>query len=565
MSDGAPESEAHSAPDRASDRERASGARWLSRPAAASVESPLARLRSLARARGRAAGRWAWASALLLFVERLLLVVVAATVGEGTNASSMTMALALGGVAIVRAGVRGLAQAKTLRALHDAAIRGVLDSDAGRALVLDDDDVEAVALDAFDHATRLLSDSMPQLVADALASIVVLALAFIMLPTAWAVGLAVLALVGLGSLLVLRRQTARSVARVWSAYRPVLDLFIGGIEGRQEIVANGRRHGYLVRFERRVDEWYASTLHDGMLERLISRVPVALPVAVGALALFWLGGRDALERDAALATAFVAAAAVPPLFGATRALHETLRALARLEPSMPLFAAREHSRETSVDASAPAALSLHALVGGYPDRARRPMHPLTFEVRRGEPVVLVGANGAGKSTAIKCLAGLVEAREGAIHADGEPLLPDRFARAGRIAYLPQRAYVPRRGRVRDAFAFLLDVVDEGRARAALERVGLIHALESRWGDALDAPVAELSVGERQRLVLARVLQMDADIVLLDEPDAHLDRDGVAMLEPLIVSLAERSIVVVAAHDASLADRFRSVVLEPVDA
>jgi ABC-type transport system involved in cytochrome bd biosynthesis fused ATPase/permease subunit len=89
---------------------------------------------------------------------------------------------------------------------------------------------------------------------------------------------------------------------------------------------------------------------------------------------------------------------------------------------------------------------------------------------------------------------------------------------------------------------------------ALTRTRLLDALAGRGSSALDVRVGELSAGQRQRLALARVLLQDAHIVLLDEPDANLDRDGIAMVRALLEELvAEGRMVAVAAHTRELAE------------
>jgi ABC-type transport system involved in cytochrome bd biosynthesis fused ATPase/permease subunit len=90
-----------------------------------------------------------------------------------------------------------------------------------------------------------------------------------------------------------------------------------------------------------------------------------------------------------------------------------------------------------------------------------------------------------------------------------------------------------------------------RILAALDRVGLLPVLRRAGDDPLTVRVDSLSVGERQRIALARILCRDAFLFLLDEPDANLDRTGIALVAELLRDLAGRGMVAFAAHTPEL--------------
>jgi iron complex transport system ATP-binding protein len=179
---------------------------------------------------------------------------------------------------------------------------------------------------------------------------------------------------------------------------------------------------------------------------------------------------------------------------------------------------------------------------------------------------IVGPNGAGKSTLLRTLAGLQATAAGTVRLQGRPLgaWPVR-ARALRIAWLAQQGEaggdltvheIVQLGRLPHLGLFGAPGPDDEmwvqQAMAATECSG--------WqGRRLD----ELSGGERQRVLLARALAVDAEVLLLDEPTAHLDPPHQMALVRLMRSLAGRGRTVVSAlHDltlALLADRL--VVLE----
>lgn len=185
----------------------------------------------------------------------------------------------------------------------------------------------------------------------------------------------------------------------------------------------------------------------------------------------------------------------------------------------------------------------------------------------GTVTALLGPNGAGKSTALRALARLLRPRRGAVTLDGRDvwqLLRRAFVR--HVAFVPQTeaaawpmtvehavllGRVPHRG-------WLLPYTPEDREAlgTALRQVDL-EALRARNLDTL-------SGGERRRALLARALAQDAEVLLLDEPGAHLDLRHQVELFDLLARLARerRVAVVLSLHDLNLASLFadRAVLL-----
>jgi ABC-type transport system involved in cytochrome bd biosynthesis fused ATPase/permease subunit len=124
-----------------------------------------------------------------------------------------------------------------------------------------------------------------------------------------------------------------------------------------------------------------------------------------------------------------------------------------------------------------------------------------------------------------------------------------------VAYLPQRPHLGEAHvSVRTALGFSCSDAGDDAMTGALGRVRLLEALRLvHQGDPLEVRVGELSAGQRQRLALARVLLQDRDVVILDEPDANLDREGIVLVAALANELAKQGkMVAIAAHSAELA-------------
>ena len=139
-----------------------------------------------------------------------------------------------------------------------------------------------------------------------------------------------------------------------------------------------------------------------------------------------------------------------------------------------------------------------------------------LEVARGKLVYLIGANGAGKSTCAKAVLGLIEISEGSVER----------TRSLEVGYVPQR--LPINPTLPLTLRRLMTLTGSFAAReidAALTAVGL-----QRLGD---PPVSTLSGGEFQRLLIARALIHQPDLLVLDEPNQSIDAAGENVLHELI--------------------------------
>ncbi len=184
---------------------------------------------------------------------------------------------------------------------------------------------------------------------------------------------------------------------------------------------------------------------------------------------------------------------------------------------------------------------------------------LSIDVMAGEVVCLLGPNGAGKSLTLHTLAGLRPPATGHVELCGRPFFDwSRRERALRLGLLTQVSEDPFPGTVMEAVLIgrhpHLDSwqwesgADREAARQALADCDL-SGFESR-------ELSTLSGGERRRVALAAVLAQDPDVLLLDEPQNHLDpRHQLAVLRLLRTRAQAGRSTVVSLHDASLAARF----------
>jgi Cu-processing system ATP-binding protein len=197
-------------------------------------------------------------------------------------------------------------------------------------------------------------------------------------------------------------------------------------------------------------------------------------------------------------------------------------------------------------------IAYHRLTKVYGTEAA--LRDVSFDARRGEVVALLGPNGSGKTTALKAAAGLIRATSGEVLL-GNPGRPATDPRAREvISYLPQRVSFPDALTGQEVVEFYRGL--RGVARQRTTEVLRFASLNGASGRS----VGTYSGGMVQRLGLAVAMLADAPVLLLDEPTAALDPDGLAAFYRLVEQRRlEDSVLLFTSHqlgDAErLADRF----------
>jgi branched-chain amino acid transport system ATP-binding protein len=198
-------------------------------------------------------------------------------------------------------------------------------------------------------------------------------------------------------------------------------------------------------------------------------------------------------------------------------------------------------------------LSVRDLHGWYGES--HILHGMTFEVKAGEVVTLLGRNGAGKTSTMRAIMGLMRDRKGSLAFEGRELIgltSDRIARLG-IAYCPEERGIFASLSVRENL-LLPPVVKPGGLS-----IDAIHTLFPNLKERAGSQGTKLSGGEQQMLAIARILRTGAKMLLLDEPTEGLAPVIVQQIGATIRMLREQGFTILLVEQnfrfaATVADR-----------
>ena len=208
-------------------------------------------------------------------------------------------------------------------------------------------------------------------------------------------------------------------------------------------------------------------------------------------------------------------------------------------------------------------LETDSLTVGYDGKPL--IHDVCLEVQRGKIVTLIGPNGSGKSTILKTIVGQLSKVSGTVLLENTPMEQRRQRE------IAQRMAILMTERVRPELMTCYDVVSTGRYpyTGALGLLGkedkkiVAESLELVHGtDIADRPFDAISDGQRQRILLARALCQQPEIIVLDEPTSYLDiRYKLELLTILKTMVREKNMaVLVSLHELELAQRVSDTVV-----
>lgn len=353
----------------------------------------------------------------------------------------------------------------------------------------------------------------------------------------------------------LRSLGHRAMEKQSQAYSTIQERFAG----IYTVFAFGREKYEAIRCARKLGE--SVKVHTRYeLTGMIAQSVIMFIGALGPLAIMFFGGREIMRGNMTIGAFVAFSAYIRYLFGPAMELTnmniQVQRALAAMARIFELFDTEPEIQDPPVPVPLPPRprIVTYDRVGFRYEPEQEPvLRDISFSVRAGEIVALVGRSGAGKTTLVNLLPRFYDPEEGVITIDGVDIRHVRLGELrGAIGIVPQDIFLFD-GTVRENIAYgRRNATDEEVVEAA--RAANAHRFISRLPHGYDTAIGErgvlLSGGEKQRIAIARAALKDPDVLILDEATASLDSESEALIQEALRRLARDRATLVIAHRLS---------------
>jgi ATP-binding cassette subfamily C protein CydCD len=429
----------------------------------------------------------------------------------------------------------------------------------------------SIALSTIDGVEQLqtfFGQFLPQLAIALLAPVLLFAiLAFWDIPVAAVISVA--AILALVLPVVLKRIGEESTLRRVRSFKAFGADFLDAVQGLPTLKAFGQSAAFGERLALKANQLAESTLFV-LQASLMSRALTDLAIAGGAAAAIALGAwrvsHGEMSIEALLIVLMAGTEVFRPLRDLRSLLHRGMMANAASVGIKALLQANPPSppRETSSTPDLEPSIAFEDVQFSYSDERGAALKGISFDVKAGERIGIVGYSGSGKSTIVKLLLRFYDANAGAIRIGGHDvttLSADHIRE--QIAVVQQDTYLFY-GTVEDNIRIARPDATAEQVQAAAHAANahqFIAALPQGYGTVIGERGLRLSGGQRQRIAIARAVLRDAPILILDEALSSVDAENESIIQAALDDLARKRTTIVLAHRlSSVIDADRIIVV-----
>jgi ATP-binding cassette subfamily C protein len=410
------------------------------------------------------------------------------------------------------------------------------------------------------NAYELVAGSAIKVLAEV---VIIIALAIILLisaPPITLVTVGIVLVLVLIPIVITRRSWERIGETERHLYQQQLHLLQQSLGAIKDVKVTGRQPFFESRF-RQVKRELGATKQRRAWAATLARLAVEATLIVGMLLVVFLVMRTDMSGSSTVSVlalfAYTGFRVVPSAnrimlnVGYMREAHPWIRTLDDDMRQLRVPAPRPFEPERPMLQQA---LGCDHVSFGYENGPPWALRDLTFTIQRGQSVGIVGPTGAGKSTLVDVLLGLLPPTTGRVLIDGEPLEGRERAWQRQIGYVSQDVYLLDDTLRRNiAFGIADHAIDEARLAAAVGQARLdedVAALPQRLDTAVGENGVRLSGGQRQRVAIARALYHDPPVLFFDEATAALDNQTEREVTEAIANVHGSRTVIAIAHRLS---------------
>jgi ATP-binding cassette, subfamily B, bacterial PglK len=286
---------------------------------------------------------------------------------------------------------------------------------------------------------------------------------------------------------------------------------------------------------------------------------------IGFTSVFLLFNQDIKELTAVLSIFSLASIRLIPAFSnlvtgisslkkysfTLNKLYNDIKELEKLEKDKSTKVASSDYRKATRELNFSKEIVLDAVTYGYPNASGTALNSISMRIAKGSSIAFIGKSGAGKTTLVDVILGLLVPQSGDIKVDGESVYEDLRSWQNLIGYIPQSIFLTDETIERNiAFGVSDHLIDQERLKKAIKAAQLEELIE-RLPQGTQTMVGErgvlLSGGQRQRIGIARALYHEREILILDEATAALDNETESLITEAMQSLSGQKTLIIIAH------------------